>query len=170
MLLSAVVPINAGLILWSLPKSMKGFGNGIGTLITTFLGKLPAPFLYGYLQFKFMDINKKIGMILLMSVSFLGTIFLGFVSFFRYKDEYILIAKAEDENEKENKKDFGQQLRQSLNSEVISSVFNNEENTINNEKSFHSDSDDNEEKEIELDSVYSYKTDSSKETFSNNES
>jgi len=97
------IPIKSGLILWSIPKNMKDFGNGISSKITTILGKLPAPFLYRYLQFKFINFNKKIGMIFLMSFSFVGYICLLYVTIFRFKDNYLEIGKAFEDN-KNNKK------------------------------------------------------------------
>lgn len=163
--MSTVVPINTGLILWTMPKNMKGFGNGISNLITTLLGKLPAPFLYGYIQFKFISYNKKIGMIFLMSFSFLGAIFLLIATIFRYKDNYTEIEKAFEDSKKNNNPTLSDSLRKSINNEVLSSVFNNDVASINNDemKSFNSEDNEEENKEEEeLDSIYSYKTDSSK--------
>jgi sugar phosphate permease len=163
--LASVVPVNTGLILWTMPKNMKGFGNGVSNLIATFLGKLPAPFLYGYLQFKFSYINKKIGMIFLMSFSFLGAICLGFATFFRFKNNFTELEKAFEDSKKQSKESIRESFRKSINSEVLSSVFNNDVSNLNNEdiNDFNSDYlEDNDEEE--LDSVYSYKTDSSKYT------
>ena len=164
--LASVVPVNTGLILWTMPKNMKGFGNGISNLITTFLGKLPAPFLYGYLQFKFINFHKRIGMIFLMSFSFVGAICLGFATIFRYKDNYSEIEKAFENSKKDNKVTLKERFRKSINNEVISSVFNNDASTYNNEpiNSFNSEKNYEENEEEELDSVYSYNTDSSKYT------
>ena len=164
--LASVVPVNTGLILWTMPKNMKGFGNGVSNLIATFLGKLPAPFLYGYLQFKFSYINKKIGMIFLMSFSFLGAICLGFATFFRFKNNFTELEKAFEDSKKQNKESIRESFRKTINSDVLSSVFNNDVSNLNNEEDindFNSDYlEDNDEEE--LDSVYSYKTDSSKYT------
>ena len=164
--IASVVPVNTGLILWTMPKNMKGFGNGVSNLITTFFGKLPAPFLYGYLQFKFNNFNKKIGMIFLMSFSFLGAICLGFATFFRFKDSYTEIEKAFEDSKKQNKETLRESFRKSINSEVVSSVFNNDVTNLNNYdiNEFNSDCLEEENDEEELDSVYSYKTDSSRYT------
>ena len=164
--MASVVPVNTGLILWTMPKNMKGFGNGISNLITTFLGKLPAPFLYGYLQFKFINFDKRIGMIFLMSFSFLGAICLGFATIFRYKDNYSEIEKTIEDSKKDNKPTLKERFRKSINNDVISSVFNNDASTYNNEeiKSFNAGKNYEENEEEELDSVYSYNTDSSKYT------
>ena len=164
--MASVVPVNTGLILWTMPKNMKGFGNGISNLITTFLGKLPAPFIYGYLQFKFINFDKRIGMIFLMSFSFLGAICLGFATIFRYKDNYSEIEKTIEDSKKDNKPTLKERFRKSINNDVISSVFNNDASTYNNEeiKSFNAGKNYEENEEEELDSVYSYNTDSSKYT------
>jgi MFS family permease len=159
--MAMVVPVNTGLILWAMPKNMKGFGTGISNLVTTIFGKVPAPFLYGYLQYKFNYLNKKIGMIFLMSFSFLGAICLCLATIFRFKDNYTEIEKAFEDNKKNNKESLAESIRQSINSEVFSSMFNN--GTGGTLKSFNSETIDN-ESEKELDSVYSYKTDSSKNT------
>ena len=157
--MAMVVPVNTGLILWAMPKNMKGFGTGVSNLVTTIFGKVPAPFIYGYLQYKFFYINKKIGMIFLMSVSFLGAIYLCLATVFRFKDNYTEIEKAFEDSKKNNKESLAESIRHSINSEVFSSVFHNE--TGARLKSFNSETVDGESEE-ELDSVYSYKTDSSK--------
>ena len=166
--LASVVPVNTGLILWSMSKNMKGFGNGINNIITTILGKLPAPFLYGYIQFKFFYYNKKIGMIFLMSFSFIGAICLLLATIFRFKDHYIEIEKNVEDNKDNIKPTLSESFRKSISNEVISSVFNNETKAYNDDmKSFNSENMENYENdddEEELDSVYSYKTDSSKYT------
>ena len=164
--MATVVPVNTGLILWTMPKNMKGFGNGVSNLITTMLGKLPAPFLYGYLQYKFNEYNKKIGMIFLMSFSFLGVIYLGMATIFRYKNNYnyIEMEKVFEENKKENKPSLSESFRKSINNEVISSVFNNDVTSYKNYEIKSNENNDEENEEEELDSVYSYKTDSSKYT------
>ena len=164
--MAMVVPVNTGLILWTLPKNMKGFGNGVSNLITTLLGKFPSPFLYGYLQYKFINYNKKIGMIFLMCFPFLGAIFLGLATIFRYNDNYSEIEKAFEDSKKDNnnKLTLGESLRKSIHNEVISSVFNNDVTPYNKDdlKAFNSENNYEENEEEELDSVYSYRTESSK--------
>ena len=163
--MASVVPVNTGLILWTMPKNMKGFGNGVSNLITTVLGKLPSPFLYGYIQYHYIKYNRKIGMIFLMSFSLLGAIFLGIAVIFRYKDNYSEIEKAFEDSKKNNKKlTLGESIRKSIHNEVISSVFNNDTNTYNKDdlKYYNNENNYEENEEEELDSVYSYRTDSSK--------
>ena len=119
---SAVIPVNTGLILWSIPKELKGLGNGINSLITTFLGKFPSPYIYGVIQQNFSYINNKIGMIFLMSIAYIGDFFL-FLSF--------IFRKYHKENKeifgsRESKETLVERLRNSINQEVISSAFNND--------------------------------------------
>ena len=160
--MSSVIPVNTGLILWTLPKNLKGFGNGIGNLITTIIGKFPSPLLYGYIQYIFNDYNKRIGMHFLMKISFLGEICLAFATLFRFKDNFTEIEKVIEETEIDRKKKFNENLRKSINSDVISSAFNNDISTVNDNKSFNSEECDYDNEE-ELNSIYSYKTESSKD-------
>ena len=160
--MSSCIPVNTGLILWTLPKNLKGFGNGIGNLITTILGKFPSPFLYGYVQYSFNEYNKKIGMHFLMKFSFLGEICLAFATFFRFKDNFTEIEKVIEESNVERVNKLSENFRKSINSEVLSSAFNNDISAVNNgNDSFNSEEDDFENEE-ELNSIYSYKTESSK--------
>ena len=162
--MSSVIPVNTGLILWTLPKNLKGIGNSLGNLITTILGKFPSPFLYGYIQYLFNDYNKRIGMHFLMKFSFIGEIFLALATFFRFKDNFSEIEKVIEESKFERKKQLSENFRSSINSEIISSAFNNDISTINNDNnSFNSEECDLENEEEELNSIYSYKTDSIKD-------
>ena len=160
--MSSVIPVNTGLILWTLPKNLKGFGNGVGNLITTIIGKFPSPLLYGYIQYLFNDYNKRIGMHFLMKISFLGEICLALATLFRFKDNFTEIEKVIEETEIDRKKKFNENLRKSINSDVISSAFNNDISTVNDNKSFNSEECDYDNEE-ELNSIYSYKTESSKD-------
>ena len=162
--MSSVIPVNTGLILWTLPKNLKGIGNSLGNLITTILGKFPSPFLYGYIQYLFNDYNKRIGMHFLMKFSFIGEVFLALATFFRFKDNFSEIEKVIEDSKFERKKQLSENFRSSINSEIISSAFNNDISTINNDNnSFNSEECDLENEEEELNSIYSYKTDSIKD-------
>lgn len=161
--MSSVIPVNTGLILWTLPKNLKGIGNGLGNLITTIIGKFPSPFLYGYIQYLFNDYNKRIGMHFLMKFSFIGEIFLALATFFRFKDNFSEIEKVIEDSKYEKKKQLSEKFRSSINSEILSSAFNNDISTVNNDAdSFNSEDGDLDNAE-ELNSIYSYKTDSSRD-------
>ena len=161
--MSSVIPVNTGLILWTLPKNLKGIGNGLGNLITTIIGKFPSPFLYGYIQYLFNDYNKRIGMHFLMKFSFIGEIFLALATFFRFKDNFSEIEKVIEDSKYEKKKQLSEKFRSSISSEILSSAFNNDISTVNNDAdSFNSEDGDLDNAE-ELNSIYSYKTDSSRD-------
>ena len=161
--MSSVIPVNTGLILWTLPKNLKGIGNGLGNLITTIIGKFPSPFLYGYIQYLLNDYNKRIGMHFLMKFSFIGEIFLALATFFRFKDNFSEIEKVIEDSKYEKKKQLSEKFRSSINSEILSSAFNNDISTVNNDvDSFNSEDGDLDNAE-ELNSIYSYKTDSSRD-------
>ena len=162
--MATVVPLNTGLIIWSMPNNLKGFGNGISNLMTTILGKLPAPFIYGYLQYNLKKFNKKIGMIFLMTFSFLGVIYLGLATIFRYKNSYLEIEKICEDNKKDKKRHITDSFRRSIDNEVISSVYNNDVTFYKNYEIKSDENKDEENEEEDLDSIYSYKTDSSNYT------
>ena len=120
---SAVIPVNTGLILWSIPKELKGLGNGINSLITTFLGKFPAPYIYGLIQQNFYYINNKIGMLFLMGIAYIGVLFLFLAFIFRnYSKEN---RNNQIFSKRDNKDSFVERMRNSINQQVVSSAFNN---------------------------------------------
>ena len=121
---SAVVPINSGFILWTVPKEMKGLASGISNLIVTFLGKFPAPFLYGFIQENSSDKNSKNGMIFLMSIAFVGDVFLLLAAIFRY------LIKDNDNTIKTVKESFVDIMRNSINDVVTNDIENNNHNNI----------------------------------------
>jgi len=124
---SAAVPINSGFILWSVPKEMKGLANGVSNLIVTFLGKFPAPYLYGLINeiSREQNLNKKNGMIFLMSIAFVGDVFLLLAAIFR------ALIKDNDTNIKTVKESFVDIMRNSIN-DVVTDDINYNNNNYNN--------------------------------------
>ncbi len=98
----------------------------------------------------------------LMKYSFLGVIALAFATFFRFKNNFTEIEKVIEETRVERTKKLSESFRKSINSEVLSSAFNNDISTVNNDVDSFESEDCDFENEEELNSVYSYKTDSSK--------
>lgn len=160
--MSATVPINTGLILWTMPKNLKGFGNGIGNLITTFIGKLPAPFIYGLLQQKFSNIYKKMGMLVLMSFGTVGEICLIIATIIRYKDKSTELKKQMEESKIHQSYKEEENIRNTINRNTISTIFNNDvvdprDEYLNDNNNSGSDENDNSE---ELETIYGYYSDS----------
>ena len=114
---SAVIPVNTGLILWSVNKNQRGIANAICSLITTFVGKIPAPIVYGMAQ---QNLGGRSGMIILMSSAFLGDVFLGLATVFRYKEAKI------EKNIFENKEgeNYVNKMRESINKNTVTVAFN----------------------------------------------
>jgi len=121
---SAAVPINSGFILWAVPKELKGLANGISSLIVTFLGKFPAPFLYGFIQENSSQKNSKNGMIFLMIIAFVGDVCLLLAAIFR------ALIKDTDTTIKTVKESFVDIMRNSINDVVTPEINTN--NNINN--------------------------------------
>ena len=121
------MPINSGFILWSVPKEMKGLANGVSNLIVTFLGKFPAPYLYGLINkiSREQNLNKKNGMIFLMSIAFVGDVFLLLAAIFR------ALIKDNDTNIKTVKESFVDIMRNSIN-DVVTDDINYNNNNYNN--------------------------------------
>lgn len=116
---TAVMPVLTGVILWSMPKHLKGLGNGIASLANNALGKSPAPALYGTIQLHFNEtIHPRIGMITLMGYNFVGFFFLVTCSIFRYTTTLLKTGTEVFEIKKEENRD-----RPSLNPEHIAQVF-----------------------------------------------
>ena len=100
----------------------------------------------------------------LMKFSFIGEIFLALATFYRFKNNFSEIEKVIEESKFERKKRLSEKFRSSINSEIISSAFNNDISTVNNDNnSFNSEECDLENEEEEMNSIYSYKTDSIKD-------
>ena len=122
----AVVPVLTGLILWSMPKHLKGLGNGISSLVSTFLGKFPAPLIYGILQERYGSYYNKIGMFGLLSTSLLGVLFLVLTVIYRYRmdDEEKGKGLFEKKNELKETNKLEEAARNSINHEALATVFN----------------------------------------------
>ena len=62
----------------------------------------------------------------LMKFSFIGEICLLFATYFRFKNNFTEIEKVIEEAKESRKKKLSESFRKSINSEVISSAFNND--------------------------------------------
>lgn len=73
---SAILPAISGFLITSLPKDIKGFGTSFELLITTLLGKLPGPIIYGFIHDKYQSINSTIAWKICMYYYYPGFILL----------------------------------------------------------------------------------------------
>ena len=82
----AIMPLLTGIIISSLPKSLRGSANSITNFFINLFGYLPSPFVYGFINTYFSHINDRIAFTVSMYYSFTGVILLIFATYFRYRD------------------------------------------------------------------------------------
>jgi len=76
---SAFLPIISGYIISSVKRENKGIGSSFDMLLTTLLGKLPGPIIYGFLNDKFKNKDLKLAWKICLSYFFIGFIFIVFL-------------------------------------------------------------------------------------------
>lgn len=85
--LTGIYFIYLGLIISSLPNDLKAIGNSVTSVISSLLGYLPAPFLYGYL-FTIFEAkgSPRAALFIIMCYSATGVIFITFATIIRIKN------------------------------------------------------------------------------------
>lgn len=79
----AMMPGLMGLMMVSVPASIRAFGNSNGEIVKNILGYLPSPFMYGWFNYIFDD--NKAGIKLIMFWGLWVPFLLALGSFIRYK-------------------------------------------------------------------------------------
>ncbi|KAL4500428.1 hypothetical protein ABPG72_003379 [Tetrahymena utriculariae] len=92
----SLMPAVTGIMLHSIPKSYRAFGNSQAQLFHNLLGYLPAPFVYGLVNQMSQSVEKRSGMKVLMLWSLWGIIFLVFA-----KIEQQRLEKTQQDQEQE---------------------------------------------------------------------
>ena len=82
---NCMMPIMIGVSFDSVTKKYKGASYGVNSLLCTILGNLPAPSVYGYINGKYKNTNKRMAMTVNLNYIWVNTIFLGVNYFFRLK-------------------------------------------------------------------------------------
>ena len=72
----AILPTIAGYIISSLKREYKGIGSSLDMLITTLLGKLPGPIIYGFLNDYFKNRDNKLAWKITLWYFYIGFIFM----------------------------------------------------------------------------------------------
>lgn len=83
---SASLPTIVGYIISSVPREHKGAGSSLNMLITTLLGNLPGPIVYGLINDRFKATNPTFAWKCVMFYNFAGYASVLLASFFRYRD------------------------------------------------------------------------------------
>lgn len=92
-----MMPILIGISFNCVDKRIRGASYGVNSLMCTFLGNLPAPSVYGFINDKYKDTNKRLAMTLNLNYIWVNTILIIINYIFRLKE------KTEDELREEDK-------------------------------------------------------------------
>ena len=102
---NCMMPILIGISFNCVDKKLKGASYGVNSLMCTFLGNLPAPSVYGFINDKYKETNKRLAMTLNLNYIWVNTLLI-FLNFYFRKGE--AVEEKEDEgtelkNVEENK-------------------------------------------------------------------
>jgi len=86
----AIIPNIQGIMISSLQPNLRAAGNSLSNILQNSLGFLPAPFVYGVIYEYSKSSQPKLAMIVVLSYSIVGVMFICISMIFRYKhwDEY----------------------------------------------------------------------------------
>lgn len=83
---SAILPTIVGYIISSVPKEHKGAASSLNMLITTLLGNLPGPIVYGFINDKMGETDPTFAWKCVISYYYLGFSIMLIACLFRYRD------------------------------------------------------------------------------------
>ena len=92
-----MMPILIGISFNCVNKKIRGASYGVNSLMCTFLGNLPAPSVYGFINAKYKDTNNRLAMTLNLNYIWVNTILIALNYYFRLKE------KTEEELKEEEK-------------------------------------------------------------------
>ena len=98
-----MMPILIGISFNCVDKKIRGASYGVNSLMCTFLGNLPAPSVYGFINAKYKDTNKRLAMTLNLNYIWVNTILIALNYFFRLKEKTEEELREEQEKEQELK-------------------------------------------------------------------
>ena len=87
-------PVLQGYLMKTIPKSIKGIGVGLDMIVSTFLGKIPGPIIYGAIADKYKNENEALPWQICMCYFFTGVIIAFILWYFKSKEE---VNEEEDE-------------------------------------------------------------------------
>lgn len=79
-------PVLQGYLLKSIPRSIKGIGIGFDMLVSTFLGKIPGPIIYGVLADKYEKKNYALAWQICICYFFIGVIIIFLLCYFKIRE------------------------------------------------------------------------------------
>ena len=87
--ISAGSPVILGYLIKTIPKSIKGVGIGLDMIVSTFLGKIPSPIIYGALDDKYKDNHIDFAWKFTLSYFYVGFIIIIILCYFKYHEKII---------------------------------------------------------------------------------
>ena len=85
--MSASLPIILGYLIITIPKRIKGIGIGLDMIVSTFLGKIPGPIIYGALEDKYSEKNPSLAWKCSLSYYYFGFLIVFILCCFKCKEE-----------------------------------------------------------------------------------
>ena len=86
-LISVNSPVIFGYLITNIPKDIKSIGVGLDMIVSTFLGKIPGPIIYGILDDKFSEENPSYAWKICLSYFYFGFILCILLCYFKYFEE-----------------------------------------------------------------------------------
>ena len=80
-------PILIGISFNCVDKKIRGASYGVNSLMCTFLGNLPAPSVYGFINAIYKDTNKRLAMTINLNYIWVNTILVGLNYYFRLNEK-----------------------------------------------------------------------------------
>ena len=84
---SVDTPVIFGYLITNIPKDIKSIGVGLDMIVSTFLGKIPGPIIYGILEDKYSEENPSLAWKICLSYFYFGFIIVIFLCFSKYYEE-----------------------------------------------------------------------------------
>ena len=82
-----MMPILIGISFNCVDKKIRGASYGVNSLMCTFLGNLPSPSVYGFINARYKDTNKRLAMTLNLNYIWVNTILIACNYYFRLKEK-----------------------------------------------------------------------------------
>jgi predicted MFS family arabinose efflux permease len=101
-----MMPILIGISFNCVDKKIRGASYGVNSLMCTFLGNLPAPSVYGFINAIYKDTNKRLAMTINLNYIWVNTILVGLNYYFRLKEKSPEELEEENEGKEQELKDI----------------------------------------------------------------
>ena len=101
-----MMPILIGISFNCVDKKIRGASYGVNSLMCTFLGNLPAPSVYGFINAIYKDTNKRLAMTINLNYIWVNTILVGLNYYFRLREKSPEELEEENEGKEQELKDI----------------------------------------------------------------